>query len=1219
MTIKTCGNFDDDLCLDLGNPQSCNCVNNACQVCNNQCLPADVFNSPYCENGVSTTCALDGNGCAKKVGQSCLYGCNALTGSCNPKPCVHECLPSGKKECLDANTLQTCKDYNDDDCYEWGDWQSCDCANSQCCSGSCVLGAIGCSNDLLQKFKCVAVNGCPTKSYTNCAADEKCASGVCQKKCSDACLPTQTGCETVSQAWSCVFNSSTKCYEKKFANCVGVKICQNGVCVCKENWQCGEWGACLNGGQTRTCSDVNKCGTTANEPAVTQGCSATCQILKGYWQSSEATDGDEVKPVVVDNGFCQGQTIEIEIWEKDWWILPDDFQIKNIWALTSPQTTASWIAVFEHEPANWFTSCEGPACLFAPEYYFKVKYLNQEVVNTDDEALLTVQPYYAAFTLEEFFDEMKAQIKEQNQLEEKTAYNQCLNFEGTITARCREMLDNAQVTPISEELSEAWQSFGAWWNKGKQLFDPGYVVIAAVACASCSFQGNVGAFLLEPNEFELGDILDGGVNADDFSYPKGLVGPAACGICAQGVWAIIDNPQLMIFAILKAAIGVGIKEISKAAGVKVVEYTIDDLGRGAKFSYELGENTYVEQLAFLTDDAGTVLLDRAAYENPIWIEVGGKDFVLFNALQGGPIIETSALSKAGKQTFSATFKQFRFQAAYENAKTLASDVASDKFDITKIIPVEKGIDKPYAKYFYGLNKVEFGVDVPAGYYGAGITTEDVIISSIEHEFGHLFQARGLIVKGYELKTLPPGIKNPVIEFFNDMGMLDWSSDPAKYQKVMRGKLDRVPELDQQNLIKKYLVAVGEGAQYQYELMQIRELAGRVGKPEIQAWVEKAFDLYAPGAKGTFLTESAKFKQAALKFNLEIRINKPPSTAFQELVTKYKPDWWEIAASGFEEEFALGATDVGVFAENETEQSEQKYLGCFENDVWWINFSDDSPQSVVQYCGAAEHCDKGKCVANETDLEPQIGNIDEYDVLSSSCHAKAYWFAYHVTNMLQIKSCVADFGDNTGLVNCDLETVLGGMVMLTAEHDYNFSGVYRVTMYVSLSNGNSFQASRNVEIAGCANGSGVTNSVLDATQFQVESNGCSATAYWWILYADQGLIQDCLFDFVENIVPCKIERIADTAVQLSASYQFGYDANFSVNGSFTYLPMQEKFMNGGTAEIAGCGDPGSSGYVTNYESESGGCAVSTATKPRTVAFFVAFLVAMFFALRRVKRN
>ncbi|MEK7617241.1 MAG: LamG domain-containing protein, partial [Patescibacteria group bacterium] len=46
------------------------------------------------------------------------------------------------------------------------------------------------------------------------------------------------------------------------------------VTGCTENWKCGEWSNCLEGKQTRTCNELNNCGTVNNKPSVLQSCFA---------------------------------------------------------------------------------------------------------------------------------------------------------------------------------------------------------------------------------------------------------------------------------------------------------------------------------------------------------------------------------------------------------------------------------------------------------------------------------------------------------------------------------------------------------------------------------------------------------------------------------------------------------------------------------------------------------------------------------------------------------------------------------------------------------------------------------------------------------------------------------------------------------------------------------------------------------------------------------
>ncbi len=44
---------------------------------------------------------------------------------------------------------------------------------------------------------------------------------------------------------------------------------------CTEDWSCDGWSACTNGDQTRTCIDLNACGTTTSKPVESQVCVGT--------------------------------------------------------------------------------------------------------------------------------------------------------------------------------------------------------------------------------------------------------------------------------------------------------------------------------------------------------------------------------------------------------------------------------------------------------------------------------------------------------------------------------------------------------------------------------------------------------------------------------------------------------------------------------------------------------------------------------------------------------------------------------------------------------------------------------------------------------------------------------------------------------------------------------------------------------------------------------
>ncbi|MEK6813008.1 MAG: hypothetical protein AABX86_02745, partial [Nanoarchaeota archaeon] len=42
--------------------------------------------------------------------------------------------------------------------------------------------------------------------------------------------------------------------------------------TCQENWSCSDFGACVNGVQTKTCTDLGGCNTTTDRPPLTQSC-----------------------------------------------------------------------------------------------------------------------------------------------------------------------------------------------------------------------------------------------------------------------------------------------------------------------------------------------------------------------------------------------------------------------------------------------------------------------------------------------------------------------------------------------------------------------------------------------------------------------------------------------------------------------------------------------------------------------------------------------------------------------------------------------------------------------------------------------------------------------------------------------------------------------------------------------------------------------------------
>ena len=74
--------------------------------------------------------------------------------------------------------------------------------------------------------------------------------------------------------------------------------------TCIENWNCGDWSSCSEqGSQTRTCNDLNSCGTTKDKPAITQSCTYTCVEDWSCTSWNTCTNGQQTR-TCTDSNSC---------------------------------------------------------------------------------------------------------------------------------------------------------------------------------------------------------------------------------------------------------------------------------------------------------------------------------------------------------------------------------------------------------------------------------------------------------------------------------------------------------------------------------------------------------------------------------------------------------------------------------------------------------------------------------------------------------------------------------------------------------------------------------------------------------------------------------------------------------------------------------------------------------------------------------------------------
>ena len=114
--------------------------------------------------------------------------------------------------------------------------------------------------------------------YGDCgstSSDSSTSSDVCIEyaDCSDwgECIDGQ-------RTSTCTFVCSGDSYDR-FTDCTDVIVSGSAVTedpvsneTCSESWSCKQWGECIAGTQTRECNDYNLCGTTLLIPDTTQSC-----------------------------------------------------------------------------------------------------------------------------------------------------------------------------------------------------------------------------------------------------------------------------------------------------------------------------------------------------------------------------------------------------------------------------------------------------------------------------------------------------------------------------------------------------------------------------------------------------------------------------------------------------------------------------------------------------------------------------------------------------------------------------------------------------------------------------------------------------------------------------------------------------------------------------------------------------------------------------------
>ena len=187
-----------------------------------------------------------------------LYGC-----STTPSGCTEQWQCTGWGSCYNGSQTQTCTDYNfcGTTVNKPATSRSCSSStntnNTNTCQATCITQLDG--------VYAISCSGSPTKCSSNQTCEQTFSTSYDYSSGYVQTTQTLTGAH-------CTYSSSNNNNSNNTNN------------TCTTDWDCGSWSACVNKQQTKTCTDLNNCGTTTNKPAESQYC---CEPLWdcGSWSS----------------------------------------------------------------------------------------------------------------------------------------------------------------------------------------------------------------------------------------------------------------------------------------------------------------------------------------------------------------------------------------------------------------------------------------------------------------------------------------------------------------------------------------------------------------------------------------------------------------------------------------------------------------------------------------------------------------------------------------------------------------------------------------------------------------------------------------------------------------------------------------------------------------------------------------------------------------------
>lgn len=106
--------------------------------------------------------------------------------------------------------------------------------------------------------------------------------------------------------WNCFANDTARNSDWGSNRTITISA---GLTSCSTDWDCEEWTSCADGLQTRTCNDLNSCGTNSSKPSESQTCDVVCTAEWDCtdWAPLQCPESEQQTRTCVDVNSCDSE------------------------------------------------------------------------------------------------------------------------------------------------------------------------------------------------------------------------------------------------------------------------------------------------------------------------------------------------------------------------------------------------------------------------------------------------------------------------------------------------------------------------------------------------------------------------------------------------------------------------------------------------------------------------------------------------------------------------------------------------------------------------------------------------------------------------------------------------------------------------------------------------------------------------------------------------